>query len=60
MIHGEDINNIGLDYFRLTNKIIDIYGRQMYNYDDETIMRFRFEKTLFYLNLMKRQIEEGR
>ena len=40
-----------------TNKIIEHYGILHNSYKSENILKFRFDKTLEYLNLMKDQIE---
>ena len=43
-----------------TNKIIEHYGVQLNSYPQENIMKFRYEKSVQYLNIMREQIREGR
>jgi hypothetical protein len=51
--------NLPVETFSITNKMIQRYGVQINSYDEENIMKFRFEKTSSYINLMRSQIKEG-
>ena len=52
MRHGHNILNLPLDSFTITNKIIDHYGILLNSYPMENISKFRFDKTLEYLNIL--------
>jgi hypothetical protein len=54
--HGEAVLSQPLESFLITNKIIDYYGRVLNEYPEETILQFRYEKTLSYLSLMKEKV----
>lgn len=52
--------NLPVNAFTVSNKMIKRYGFEMNSYEEQNIMKFRYEKTLNYVNLMKNQIKEGR
>jgi hypothetical protein len=60
MKHGEDILNIPVESLKLTNKMSEHYGILLNSYGEEQLMKFRYEKTLEYLQVMRSQVEEGR
>ena len=57
--HGADIMHVPLEELALTNKIISYYGVGFNSYDENSLMRFRYDKSLEYLRLMQSQIREG-
>jgi hypothetical protein len=57
---GEAVIDEPLEVFTTTNKVIDHYGRALNDYPQEKLMKFRYDKTLGYLSLMRSQIVEGK
>lgn len=57
--HGEAVLTQPLETFTTTNKIIDHYGVLLNDYTQQTIMQFRFDKTMQYVKLMRAQASEG-
>ena len=49
-----------LETFKVTNTVIDHYGILRSGYPEANIAKFRYDKTIEYLNLMKSQINVGR
>ena len=57
--HGPAVKDLPFAHFTTTNKVAAHYGVRLNNYDPETIARFRYDKTLPYLEVMGRMLEEG-
>lgn len=56
MQYGEQIANEPLQSFKTTNKVIDHYGKKLSDYPKHLILKFRYDKTMQYLDLMRSQI----
>lgn len=56
MFEGKSILQVKSNFLHTTNAIIKNYGREI---DKETIMKFRYDKTMEYLKLMEQKLEEG-
>ena len=53
---GFEILEIKQKFLHTTNSIIKKYGEGI---EKETLMQFRYDKTMEYVELMKEKIEEG-
>jgi hypothetical protein len=56
MFYGKEVLNIKTQYFHTTNAVIEKYGKEI---NKQVIMKFRYDKTMEYLELMDKKYKEG-
>lgn len=56
MFFGSEVENIKTQQFHVTNAVIEKYAKET---DKKTMMKFRYDKIIEYLGLMRDKIKQG-